>query len=1014
MTVRLPARFLVQIALVCCLLPFSGDVCALNTNVPAPRPLTVEDTQADTPGARIPPPGVTIVEVRGAQGTAGIYWLVPPAAPLFTGVALAGPADFRLLESSGAELRVLASYDQTRVYYLIEGTPSAGEETLSQVGDVLWRTGGEYLLSTEAGLETWLPDAALRVVPLFPTALLPGPVAQETGRVQPESAPASGLPPEKFWIERMVGSVSQADLLRHISSLSGAIPVDLSTGRHTIGSRYVHHPDCLRAAEYLYAQFDSMGIDVQYDSFLGNYARCVEFVGPSGYIVGDRGTIFHTTDRGVTWERQVSGVTRSLLRCSFVSADTGWVVGTLGTVLRTIDGGSTWTNCGPGSLAHFYGVKFVSALTGWVCGAGGAIYRTDDGGQSWMRQPVELPDDALYDVEFIDSANGWVVGYGGALLRTKDGGRTWECRHSSGYESLYDACFADSLRGWAVGWGGIILRTSDGGHSWARQNSGVTNTLTGVCFADSLNGWAVGWGALVLATGDGGAHWSTRPSGVVTDLYSVCFTDAQSGWVVGMEHLIGSSDGGVCWRSFNDRLPGIWTNVVATLEGTKNPSETYVLCGHYDSISRTPMVSAPGADDNASGTSLLLEAARVLKDYGFESTVKFICLSAEEMIYWSGSRHYAAAARLRGDDIRGTLNFDMVAYGTRAVYLIGNKASSGLLDRCVAARDSFVQVIPVTRVVDDTWRMSDHVSFWDKGYPAICGIEVDNETNPYWHTTGDVVGRLNMTLATDITKLAVASVALMARLSAPPKVVAVVDADPDVLNLTSRGQYVTCYVELPLEHPVSAVDVPSVLLNYAVRAEPEPSAVGDHDADGIPDLMLKFDRSRVQEILSAGDNVEVSLVGEVGKSVFFGSDTIEVIGERDRYVSSEQNGEELLAATDAANGDVTVESAGAAGPAGSAGLTVPAYRLLQNYPQPFNPATTIQYELPDASHVCIRVFDVTGKALRTLVDGQVPAGVHAVVWHGEDDAGRPLASGVYVCTMTAGAHVSARKMVLTR
>ncbi len=83
--------------------------------------------------------------------------------------------------------------------------------------------------------------------------------------------------------------------------------------------------------------------------------------------------------------------------------------------------------------------------------------------------------------------------------------------------------------------------------------------------------------------------------------------------------------------------------------------------------------------------------------------------------------------------------------------------------------------------------------------------------------------------------------------------------------------------------------------------------------------------------------------------------------------------------------------------------------LRQNYPNPFNPSTTIRFALPQATHVTLKVFDVLGREVATLVDERRPAGRHAVVF----DAGG-LPSGVYFVRLSAGAFVRTRKAVLVR
>jgi len=111
----------------------------------------------------------------------------------------------------------------------------------------------------------------------------------------------------------------------------------------------------------------------------------------------------------------------------------------------------------------------------------------------------------------------------------------------------------------------------------------------------------------------------------------------------------------------------------------------------------------------------------------------------------------------------------------------------------------------------------------------------------------------------------------------PPIVEATVDFDPDTLNLKSKGKVVTGYVELAEGYDVSDINVSTILLNDSVSAEAKPISIGDYDVDGVPDLMVKFDRSDVQDVLEPGDEVEVTVSGELTDGTLFeGTDTIRV------------------------------------------------------------------------------------------------------------------------------------------
>ena len=88
------------------------------------------------------------------------------------------------------------------------------------------------------------------------------------------------------------------------------------------------------------------------------------------------------------------------------------------------------------------------------------------------------------------------------------------------------------------------------------------------------------------------------------------------------------------------------------------------------------------------------------------------------------------------------------------------------------------------------------------------------------------------------------------------------------------------------------------------------------------------------------------------------------------------------------------------------------FALYQNVPNPFNPATTIRYNVPGGGDVTLRIYDVTGALVRTLIDGAQTPGEQHVTWHGDDDTGRHVASGVYFYRLTAPGFSKTRKMVL--
>ena len=107
----------------------------------------------------------------------------------------------------------------------------------------------------------------------------------------------------------------------------------------------------------------------------------------------------------------------------------------------------------------------------------------------------------------------------------------------------------------------------------------------------------------------------------------------------------------------------------------------------------------------------------------------------------------------------------------------------------------------------------------------------------------------------------------------------------------------------------------------------------------------------------------------------------------------------------------------AAGPDGLTGVAAPPARfaLHPNAPNPFNPRTVMRFDLPGAAAVTLRIYDVSGRRVRTLLDAApYPGGRHAVAWEGRDDAGRAVSAGAYFCRIEAGAQVAVRRMMLVK
>jgi Zn-dependent M28 family amino/carboxypeptidase len=204
-------------------------------------------------------------------------------------------------------------------------------------------------------------------------------------------------------------------------------------------------------------------------------------------------------------------------------------------------------------------------------------------------------------------------------------------------------------------------------------------------------------------------------------------------------------------------------NIVGRL-GASRTSTLSILGAHFDSVPGTP-----GADDNASGVAVLLEAARLLARARLRSQVLFCAFNLEEL-NMIGSSHFAKELKRAGAKVTAMISLEMVGYtdprpgsqryptGLSWLYpdrgdfigLIGNWNSSSLLRRFagqmrrVASLPVETLSVPGNGAFIPAVRLSDHSPFWDEGYPALMITDTAFFRNPHYHGPSDTLETLNI------------------------------------------------------------------------------------------------------------------------------------------------------------------------------------------------------------------------------------------------------------------------------
>jgi Zn-dependent M28 family amino/carboxypeptidase len=224
-----------------------------------------------------------------------------------------------------------------------------------------------------------------------------------------------------------------------------------------------------------------------------------------------------------------------------------------------------------------------------------------------------------------------------------------------------------------------------------------------------------------------------------------------------------------------------YRNIIATRTGTRRPEERLLIIAHYDTVE-----DSPGADDNASAVAGLLEMAKVLEPVEFGRTVQFAAVSLEERQrqdpleqagLW-GSRALAAEAEKENWQLAGVIVLEMIAYAGPSIVqrgppelpiklpeygdfigVIGNVASSGLVDRLLQAVERYRLALPAVPLVVPgngeiliETRRSDHAPFWDRGYQAIMLTDTADFRSPHYHQPTDTLDTLNLPFAAEVCR----------------------------------------------------------------------------------------------------------------------------------------------------------------------------------------------------------------------------------------------------------------------
>ncbi len=229
-----------------------------------------------------------------------------------------------------------------------------------------------------------------------------------------------------------------------------------------------------------------------------------------------------------------------------------------------------------------------------------------------------------------------------------------------------------------------------------------------------------------------------------------------------VEHGTRTTNASITWMM--DRLrqygyePTHNYNIETWKQGTVHPEEVVIIVGHMDTVANTV-----GADDNASGASGVLEAARVFADVETERSILFLITEDEEEGLL-GARRYVRQLREQGKlaSVKFVVNMDMIAHNANGIVdLETEPVFEALTDWMADVAMTYTTLRP--NKVLNAWG-SDHVPFIEAGVPTLLTIEHWNTHTPCWHRSCDTLSTLNFAYGKEIVRLNIAALALKAGL----------------------------------------------------------------------------------------------------------------------------------------------------------------------------------------------------------------------------------------------------------
>ncbi len=653
-----------------------------------------------------------------------------------------------------------------------------------------------------------------------------------------------------------------------------------------------------------------------------------------------------------------------------------------------------------------YSVSYIDSNTCTAVGDGGTIIRTDDGGNTWVRQHSGTIA-RFYSVAFANVNTGIVVGDSGIVLTTTNGGLVWTRQNSQASVSLRAAAFQDPITITVVGSSGLIIKSSDGGNIWVIKNSGTSKGLMCVSFLNKSEGVIGGYSGTLLKTTDGGETWNILPPPAdIYEYYTITFRDTNRIYTGSAM----SSDGGITWvkydnpgffgLSFANKSRAVGVSVNGQIFRTTDSGLTWscyvpdpsvylqgvsfsdslhgMIIGLYGTIFKTSDGGITWQQISKSLTTERLSSVSFAnKTWGYAAGGDHNPVQTSD-----GGNHWEKISAKFEGDFSGvfllnekriviiSINGEIILSNDGGKSWSSNISYMSLLMNSLTFSDANNGIIVGDTILKttnggETW-VGRNRGVWNTLYGAHFP---DSQTGYAVGSYGTIIkttdgGDTWVTLAVNSDNNSYYGVAFTDAENGT-----IVGSYGTILHTTNGG---TTWSKQP-------AIVPSTLWAIAFSDKKNGTIVGlkgtiMHTSDnGENWTLLEPVTGHALRGICFSDNNNGYVVGDYGTILHTTNGGVSFIN--DNFPAA----------------------------------TPYNFKLAQNYPNPFNPETVIEYQIPVTGFVTLRIYDILGREVKTLVNGIQTTGKHTCIFDGSQ-----FESGVYLYQLKTGAFSETRKMLFLK